>query len=263
MIMTSYHTIGAWKENGETHFRVWAPHAQKVDVLIQQGPQWDFDSETREEALSRETDGYWSVGLSGMTRFHLDNHNASVVVDPESMSWVDFDTPGFENFIIYQLHVGSFAGRNDPLGNKPVAGFADVAAKFGYIRGLGFNAIELLPVHEFAADRSWGYNPASFFAPESVCGSPKDLRLFVNRAHTEGLAVIFDVVYNHAGPGDNVLWRYDGSAIHDPGGIYFEGGQITSWGRGPAWWKEEVREFFFENEFNYRVTEEGKNDDDL
>src|SRR5262249_53489253 len=58
-------------------------------------------------------------------------------------------------------------------------------------------------------------------------------------------AVIFDVVYNHAGPGDNLLWEYDG--YKTDGGIYFEGGQMTSWGRGPAWQKQQVQDFFYEN----------------
>jgi 1,4-alpha-glucan branching enzyme len=94
-------------------------------------------------------------------------------------------------------------------------------------------------------DRSWGYNPASFFAPESSYGSPYNLAHFVDAAHRNGLAVIFDVVYNHAGPGDNVLWEFDGYG--NEGGIYFEGGQMTDWGRGPAWWKREVQDFFYQN----------------
>ena len=58
-------------------------------------------------------------------------------------------------------------------------------------------------------DRSWGYNPASFFAPESSTDR-RGAAHFVDAAHRSGLAVIFDVVYNHAGPGDNVLWDFDG-----------------------------------------------------
>jgi 1,4-alpha-glucan branching enzyme len=81
-----------------------------------------------------------------------------------------------------------------------------------YIRDMGFNCIELLPVQEFAMDRSWGYNPASLFAPESSYGSPYRLAHLVDSAHQHGLAIIFDVVYNHAGPGDNVLWEFDGYA---------------------------------------------------
>jgi 1,4-alpha-glucan branching enzyme len=167
-----------------------------------------------------------------------------VVLDTDQSSWVPFRTPAFENFIIYQFHVGSFAGRADQFGHE-LATFQDVESKFSYIREMGFNCIEPLPVHEFAMDRSWGYNPASFFAPESSYGSPHDLAHFVDTAHGHGLAVIFDVVYNHAGPGDNILWEFDGYT--NEGGIYFEGGQPTHWGRGPAWWKQEVQDFFYQN----------------
>ena len=272
-------TIGAWIEGALCNFRVWAPNAENVKVLLQAGDCWDRQMRIREEPLIRDDIGYWKGAVanvppgtlyryaviydgitrekldpaardvihSGLTRFDPDNCNASIILDPGSTDWVPFETPAFENFIIYQLHVGSFAGRNDHLNDKAIGGFLDVATKFSYIRDLGFNAIELLPIHEFAADRSWGYNPASFFAPESAYGRPKDLREFVNRAHAEGLAVIFDVVYNHAGPGDNVLWRFDGFDQLGQGGIYFEGGQMTPWGRGPAWWKQEVQNYFFEN----------------
>ena len=59
-------------------------------------------------------------------------------------------------------------------------------------------------------------------------------------------SVIVDVVYNHAGPRDNSLWQFHGNT-KDGGGIYFEGGRSTSWGQGPAWWKREVQDFFFDN----------------
>jgi len=275
----SYQTIGAWIQDKNCHFRVWAPNAEDVKVIQQTGKHWKKDAKVKADTLNHNGDGFWEAVIpnvkpktlyryaityqgvtrekldpaardvihSGLTRFDPDNDNASLVMVPDALDWTPFVPPKFENFIIYQLHVGSFAGRNDHLGNKSIASFADVTSKLGYIRELGFDAIELLPVHEFAADRSWGYNPASFFAPESAYGSPKELKQFVNQAHAEGLAVIFDVVYNHAGPGDSVLWRFDGAAPKAQGGIYFQDGKMTHWGRGPAWHKEEVQNFFFEN----------------
>ncbi|CAN0381261.1 unnamed protein product, partial [Ectocarpus sp. 4 AP-2014] len=163
--------------------------------------------------------------------------NASIAVGDEPFHWAPFETPRFENFLIYQFHVGSFAGRGDHVQRFP-ATFADVETKLSYIRDLGFSAIQPLPVQEFAMDRSWGYNPASFFAPESAYGAPDDLRRLVDAAHRRGLAVLFDVVYNHAGPGDNVLWEFDGPA--GEGGIYFDWGKDTPWGPGPSWGKREV-----------------------
>jgi 1,4-alpha-glucan branching enzyme len=267
--------LGAWLTAAGCLFRVWAPHADAVKVLIQEGPYWKFGDDVVRQALTRDGD-YWSgtvAGLAGWTpyRFELTNgsevfqtldpasrdvlssaltrhdpasRNASIVLDRSLVTWAPFDTPRFENFIIYELHVGSFAGRNDHV-NKSWAAFRDVESKFGYIRGMGFNCIELMPVHEYAMDASWGYNPAAFFAPESSYGSPENFAHFVDEAHRGELAVIIDVVYNHAGPGDNVLHEFDGYT-HE-GGIYFEGGQLTDWGRGPAWWKREVQEFFYQN----------------
>lgn len=285
----SYQTIGAKIAKKTCSFRVWAPNAEAVSVMIQSGPLWDPENENHTHLLSQEGNGYWSTNItgvetgnlyryavtfdgitrqkldpaardvihSGLTRYDPDNHNASIIVAPITSKETAFRTPSFENFLVYQLHVGSFAGRNDHLGNKAIANFPDVTTKLQYIKELGFSAIELLPVHEFAADRSWGYNPASFFAPESAYGTPQDLRHFVDQAHVNGLAVIFDVVYNHAGPGDSVLWRFDGSEPNGQGGIYFEGGQMTHWGRGPAWWKQEVQDYFFENACMFLETYNG------
>jgi 1,4-alpha-glucan branching enzyme len=174
-------------------------------------------------------------------------------VTNEKYPWSPFDTPRFADFLIYQLHCGSFAGRNDHF-NKEIARFPDLESKLTYISDFGFNAIAPLPVQEFAQNRSWGYNPAAYFAPESAYGHPQELKHFVDEAHKHGLAVIFDVVYNHAGPRDNVLWQYDGYAFqtHDNhGGIYFEDGQWTDWGRGPAWHKPEVKDYFFQNAAMY------------
>ncbi|MEZ6137300.1 MAG: alpha-amylase family glycosyl hydrolase [Pirellulaceae bacterium] len=276
--------LGAILQNGECVFRVWAPHAQQVCVLLQTGLRWQNQDPQRRVCLTRDSSGYWS-GLvddvdagrlyryeiefeghkfqrldpagrdtihSQLTRDYPDSENASIVTARDFL-WSGFKTPELSDFNIYQLHCGSFAGRGDGLG-VDVAGFAHIETKLGYIQELGFSAIELLPVQEFAMERSWGYNPAAFFAIESAYGHPTDLKRFVDQSHQHGLAVIFDVVYNHAGPGDNLLWRYDG--YHDKhdqycGGIYFEGGRVTDWGRGPAWWKEEVQEYFFQNACMY------------
>ena len=267
-------TIGADLNDGGCSFRLWAPHARKIRVLVQHGKEWDSSRPPVKSApMCRNEDDYWTAHVEGVgpgtlyryeiagpneTTERLDpaardvvhsgltrhNRNASIVVTNEPYPWAKFKTPGFESFLIYQFHFGTFAGRNDHF-NKSIATFRDVESKLEYIRELGFNAIEPLPVQEFAMDRSWGYNPASFFAPESAYGTPHDLQHFVDEAHKAGLAVIFDVVYNHAGPGDNVLWEFDGYKPN--GGIYFEGGEDTHWGRGPAWQKAEVQDFFYHN----------------
>lgn len=274
--MASSDRLGAQLDPTGCSFRVWAPHAQKVAVLIQNGPYWESTDTIVRQCLTKSGE-YWTGTVPGvqawqlyryeitgpggnvferldpagrdvlsseLTRRDPSSRNGSVVVGPNLIEWSAFQTPRFSDFLIYQFHIGSFAGRGDEF-NKFDATFTDVESKLGYIREMGFNCVQPLPVHEFAFDRSWGYNPATFFAPESSYGSPYNLMHFVDAAHRRGLAVIFDVVYNHAGPTDNSLYEYDGFT-HE-GGIYFEGGQWTSWGRGPAWWKRDVQEFFYQN----------------
>lgn len=268
--------IGAWPNSEGCFFRVWAWHADRVQVLVQPGPVWKFEGPSEELELTRDSEGYWNGQFAGvkphqMYRFRITNGtnvferldpaardvvnsglalndpacgNGSVILDYFADDRVPFDPPRFKDYLIYELHIGTFAGRNDDI-DKSWATFRDIERKLGYIKELGFNCIELLPIHEFAWDRSWGYNPASFFAPESSYGSPADFKHLVDTAHQHGLAVILDVVYNHAGPGDNVLYEFDGFT-HE-GGIYFEGGPMTDWGRGPAWWKREVKDFFYQN----------------
>lgn len=268
--------IGAWPLSDGCFFRVWAWHADRVQVLVQPGPTWDSSAVSTELDLVRDDEGYWSGTMAGakpteMYRYRITHGsdtferldpaardvvnsglglddpacgNGSVILDHFPPDAVPFDPPQFEDYLIYELHIGSFAGRNDDV-VKSWSTFQDIERKLGYIKELGFNCIELLPIHEFALDRSWGYNPASFFAPESSYGSPADFKQLVESAHSHGLAVILDVVYNHAGPGDNVLYDFDG--FDHEGGIYFEGGPMTDWGRGPAWWKREVKDFFYQN----------------
>ena len=247
-----------------------------VLVVVQTGQSWDSAQRVATTALTRTGD-YWSATVpdvrrgqlyrfrlttadgtvldrldpaardvlsSELTRDDPASRNASIVETGHDFPWAPFEPPRFENFVIYQLHIGTFAGRGD---DRPTgwATFAEASRKLGYIRDLGFTCVQPLPVQEYAMERSWGYNPASFFAPESSYGSPAELRQFVDAAHRSGLAVVFDVVYNHFGHSDNVLWEYDGH--RDNGGIYVEGGQQTPWGPGPAWWKEEVQDFFYQN----------------
>lgn len=268
--------IGAWLTPAGCYFRVWAPNALQVNVLVQDPPYWETTDTIRRQALTN-TGGYWTATVPGVKPYQLyrfeikksdgtlierldaaardvlsseltrddpSSRNGSIVLDTTPFLWASFNTPRFENFIIYQCHIGSFAGRGDEF-NKTWASFEDVESKFGYIREMGFNCIQPLPVQEYSGDRSWGYDPAAFFSIESSYGSPYELQHFVDAAHRQCLAVIFDVVYNHAGPDDNTLWEYDGNT--NQGGIYFEGGQDTSWGRGPAWWKQEVQDYFYQN----------------
>ena len=108
------------------------------------------------------------------------------------------------------------------------------------------SAIQVMPPLEFAGDVSWGYNPAHLFAIESSYGGPDAFKAFVREAHGRGIAVIVDVVYNHLGPSDLDLWRFDGWGEGDGGGIYFYNDirGVTLWGATrPDYGRGEVRTF--------------------
>jgi 1,4-alpha-glucan branching enzyme len=67
-----------------------------------------------------------------------------------------------------------------------------------YLSRLGINAVELMPIQEFDGNQSWGYNPSFFFAPDKYYGPEDDLRRFIDSCHGRGIAVILDLVLNHA-----------------------------------------------------------------
>jgi 1,4-alpha-glucan branching enzyme len=100
----------------------------------------------------------------------------------------DWARPRFEDLIIYELHIGDFS---------PEANFRGVIQRLDYLQDLGINAIELLPIFEFAGEGTWGYNPAYFFAVERSYGTADELRALVDSAHAHGIAVILDIVLAH------------------------------------------------------------------
>src|SRR5260370_39428672 len=128
--------------------------------------------------------------------------------------------PSRNELVIYEMHIGSF---NDSPGGGPGT-FDEVVPKLGYLHDLGINAVEIMPVTEFPMSFSWGYNPADPFAVDHSLGGPQGLQRFVKAAHALGIAVILDVVYNHFGPGDLDLWRFDGwsDGNHNAAIIFFD-----------------------------------------
>lgn len=97
--------------------------------------------------------------------------------------------PDKENLIIYELLIRDFIGSHS---------YKDLSDTLSYLKTLGVNAIELMPIMEFEGNESWGYNPSYFFAPDKYYGSKNDLKDFIQKAHAEGFAVILDMVLNHA-----------------------------------------------------------------
>ena len=252
-----------------TTFRVWAPHATAVSVI------GDFnDWKPEANALNPEENGHWAADIPNAKagqeyRFHLNTPSGELSrIDPHarhvtnsvgngivydrSFDWDnDFHpTPSWNEWVIYELHIGTF---NDPKPDVDTPGtFADAIKKFDHLKRLGINCIQVMPIAEFAGDRSWGYNPAHPFAVETAYGGPTEFKNFVKEAHRQGFAVILDVVYNHFGPSDLHLWRFDGWSENDGGGIYFyqDWRNDTPWGgTRPDFGRAEVRQYIRDNSF--------------
>ncbi len=110
---------------------------------------------------------------------------------PETYNWrvTNFETPKVDNLVIYEMLFRDFTQSGDING---------AMEKLDYLQSLGVNAIELMPVQEFDGNDSWGYNPTFFFALDKAYGTDKMYKEFIDECHERGIAVIFDVVYNHA-----------------------------------------------------------------
>ena len=261
--------------DGTCRFRVWAPFGKRVQVVGDfngvAGAVIDLAAEGNGSCCDVPGSGavtlyryrIENVGGAGvrirkhpggalMAALQVENSGggaASYVVPAfDQANRPGFRTPGFDSFILYQLQVGSFAGCNDvrasPVRNR-TATFVDVIDKLSYIRDLGFNGIALLPIGEILGDTGVGYGTCDIFAPEDAYATSKEraveeLLRMVDEVHCGGLAVIFDVVYNHPSVGDNRYWRYDGNCFGaSGGGEYFESGHDTRFGVGFATWKWE------------------------
>ena len=245
--------IGAEVVDGnQTDFRVWAPKARGFDVVIEDGA----NSKRVFHALTPEPDGYFSgtIGVGVGTRywFRADTdencypdpasrfqpdgpHGSSCVIDPATFRWTDSNWQGvtLDGQIIYEMHIGTFTKEGT---------WRAAAEQLMELARIGITVIEMMPVAEFPGRFGWGYDGVDLFAPSQLYGTPDDLRTFVDRAHSLGVGVILDVVYNHFGPDGNYLAVFSDDYLvrgkgHEWGDVINFDGQ----GSGP------VREFFITN----------------
>jgi len=205
--------VGAEVTGAGVHFRVWAPVRKKIEVVLDGGGS---------VLLEAEASGYFSglapnVRVGSRYKFKLDGgetcpdpasrfqpegpHGWSEVIDATAFGWTDKNWRGvaLPHQVIYEMHIGTFT--------KPGT-WSSAQAELPHLAETGVTVLEVMPVAEFPGRFGWGYDGVQWFAPTRIYGSPDDFRRFVDRAHSLGLAVILDVVYNHLGPDGNYLGKF-------------------------------------------------------
>jgi maltooligosyltrehalose trehalohydrolase len=248
-------TLGSLPTGEGCCFRVWAPAARTLDVVLEKpvGGKSAYP-------LKKAEDGTFGGVIAGVSagdcyRYRPDGkgpfpdpasrfqpqgvHGPSEIIDPHIFPWTDSGWKGIalEDLIVYELHVGTFT---------PEGTFSGVMERLPDLAELGVTAIELMPVADFPGKRNWGYDGVDLFAPARCYGRPDDLRRLVDASHRQGLAVILDVVYNHLGPDGNYL------GVYSP--YYFSKRHHTAWGQALNFDGEHnqpVRAFFIENALHW------------
>jgi maltooligosyltrehalose trehalohydrolase len=238
------------RHDGSVRFRLWAPAAGSVEVYLANAHA------SMGIPLDRRDHGWFEVvtevASPGTTyQFRIDDgqqvpdpasrfqprdvHGPSEVIDPNAFDWQDSAWRGrpWEQAVVYELHVGAFT---------PKGTFAAVREQLDYLSDLEITALELMPVADFPGQRNWGYDGVFPFAPDSTYGRPEDLKELVQSAHSRGIMVLLDVVYNHFGPEGNYLGSYAPQ--------FFTDRHHTPWGEGINFDGPEsrvVRDFFIHN----------------
>jgi maltooligosyltrehalose trehalohydrolase len=244
--------LGALPVRGGVRFRLWAPVAQRVDVVSASGealaPMHDVGRGFFEAVLAGAEPGLlYLYRVDGRTaypdpasRFQPEGvHGPSMVIDPARYPWGDGEWLGVarEDLVFYELHIGTFT---------PEGTFAGARRRLSYLKELGVTAVQLMPVAEFPGRWNWGYDGAALFAPARAYGTPDDLRALIDEAHRLGLAVFLDVVYNHFGP--------DGAYAAALSPYFFSKVHATPWGAAinlDGEMSETVRAFFIENALHW------------
>jgi maltooligosyltrehalose trehalohydrolase len=209
---------------GEAHFRVWAPKADRIDVAIEVST--DPNAQREFYPLVPEPGGYFAGAapaqagtfyrfrVNGSDNLHPDPasrsqpggpHRSSCVVDSSAYDWSDGGWPGVSlpGQIIYEMHLGTFTQEGT---------WTAAARQLPELAQDGITLIEMMPIADFAGEFGWGYDGVDLFAPCRLYGTPDDLRAFIDTAHSLGMGVILDVVYNISGRTE-IIFRFTPTTI--------------------------------------------------
>ena len=236
----AYEYYGAHPCQGGWVFRVWAPQARHVAL------SGDFNGWQRWD-MARLEDGTWELTVENAGQFdgyqyvvtqcdgrevwktdpygfHQETRPStnSKLYDIGGYTWHDEKwrqrregTRPAEGYVnIYEVHLGSWRRTED----GQVMNYRDIADQLAaYVRDMGYNYVELLPVTEYPLDDSWGYQCVGYFAPTSRYGTPHDFMYLVDRLHRSGIGVILDWVPAHFCKDSHGLIQFDGSCLYEYG----------------------------------------------
>ncbi len=220
-------------------FRTFAPNAEGIS-LIGEFSKWEelpmnnigdgnfyelFVPNAREEMMYK----YKIIKPGGYTVDHADPYgfgmelrpaSASIIRDLEEYTFADgswMRTRGkakTKPMNIYEVHLGSW--RTNPDNENGWYTYAQLAEPLiAYVKKMGYNYIELMPISEHPCDESWGYQNTGFFAPTARYGTADDLRDLIEACHLAGIGVLLDFVPIHFALDDYGLAKYDGTALYE------------------------------------------------
>ncbi len=252
VISGSPYPLGLSIQGDTANFSLFSSHAEKV-VL---GLLWDGK---RKEVAMEKTGDVWHIGIEGIPEgaryaykcfgpkkllFHpelwLADPYAKLPVDyewtrvelPKPFDWEGVLPPeiGMDELIIYEMHVRGFTRHSSSQVAHPGT-YLGMIEKIPYLKKLGVNAVELLPIYDFDRHHGkkeplvnyWGYNTIHFFAPQpwyAVSDPVAEFKTLVRELHRNGILVLLDVVYNHTGEGREEESTYNFRGIDDP--VYYQ-----------------------------------------
>ena len=233
--------FGARLTRNGASFRLWAPAAERVDLLLE-----------TPHPLHRDADGWFSADIAGVKpgaryKFRIDDEidvpdpasafqpedvsGPSELIDHAAYRWRAEDWRGrpWPETVVLESHVGTFT---------PQGTYRAMIERLDHLKTTGITALELMPLADFAGQRNWGYDGVLWYAPDSIYGRPDDLKALIDEAHLRGLMVFLDVVYNHFGPEGNYLGRYAPPFFTDA---------QTPWGSAIDYRVPEIRDFAIGN----------------
>lgn len=230
--------------DGETTFRIWAPAARKVELLI------DDARPMRPQADGWHTLSVIGAGAGTLYKYRIDGADVpdpashfqpddvagpSEVIDHSAFAWQTKDWLGrpWHETVLYEAHAGTFTNEGT---------YTAIIGKLDHLAELGVTALELMPLSDFAGRRNWGYDGVLLYAPDSSYGRPSDLKRLIDEAHRRGIMMFLDVVYNHFGPEGNYLGAYAPQ--------FFCKAQ-TPWGSAIDYRVAQVREFVIQNALHW------------